>query len=562
MATYNTAFKSGNFDGAPGPDATTFAVTGFTPDSGDVGRLIIITSGGARLQHREIIAVSGQNITIAHSWDTNPFIDPTVGKRATDVLPASGDTVAISYLITDLVFSDPQMILNGNNKITFSGAVTVENGAYIFCKDVVIEANGENIESGSGGGFIMGYYGYVAGEDGYSKHACTYVCTGGGTGNPGRVSSASFGMWDFYGGNIYIPVGTPFFRLYTNIEQELDTQARWINVDVYGSLGGRVGGSRSMLVLSNQGSQTPFGIFNTRSPVARVEFTALDCNQAGYVFLNEAPVGRAVFPRLSNIADRLFRVTGNGSGVYECIAKKSEVDQIPLFLVSEGANGSHIFRYGNLVRPTYIDAVGAPVVSNIKTRLYDDTAAFVQEQDVTTGVFTELFVRHTDMVSTSGNQTLASGTLFAPYSLRSVSYGKLFTTSVITAEDTFEPAIVMLDDLSITEASKATVDAYTQLETVERFYDRAVAWLVDNITDEAAFLVTRSSDTIDAGSYDVVIDATASTAFAFNGSTITIRAETFVGNLTTTGVVSVANGGVINGVVSDTNGTTGILEFT
>jgi hypothetical protein len=36
MATYNTPYKSGTFDGAPASGATTFAVAGFTPAAGDV----------------------------------------------------------------------------------------------------------------------------------------------------------------------------------------------------------------------------------------------------------------------------------------------------------------------------------------------------------------------------------------------------------------------------------------------------------------------------------------------------------------------------------------------
>ena len=74
MAIYNTAYKSGTIGSFSG---TTVTVSGFTPAASDVGRLLVINSGNAKLQHRDILSVSGQDITIAHAWNTNPFIDTT-----------------------------------------------------------------------------------------------------------------------------------------------------------------------------------------------------------------------------------------------------------------------------------------------------------------------------------------------------------------------------------------------------------------------------------------------------------------------------------------------------
>lgn len=85
MAVYNTAYKSGTIGSFSG---TTVTVSGFTPAAGDIGRILIINSGSGKLQHREITGVSGQDITIAHAWNTNPFIDPSSDSRATDVDPS------------------------------------------------------------------------------------------------------------------------------------------------------------------------------------------------------------------------------------------------------------------------------------------------------------------------------------------------------------------------------------------------------------------------------------------------------------------------------------------
>ena len=110
-------------------------------------------------------------------------------------------------------------------------------------------------------------------------------------------------------------------------------------------------------------------------------------------------------------------------------------------------------------------------------------------------------------------------------------------------------------DSLITEATKATVDAYTEIDTTEKFYDRAKAYLCDNYAGESSTIVSRSGSTIDAGSYNVTIDATAGSAFAFDGSTITIKASTFTGNITTTGTFTLANGATVVGSVTDTGGT-------
>ena len=114
----------------------------------------------------------------------------------------------------------------------------------------------------------------------------------------------------------------------------------------------------------------------------------------------------------------------------------------------------------------------------------------------------------------------------------------------------------LVPDASITELDKAVVEAYTELETPQKFYDRAKSEWRDN--DNYA-LVTRSGETIDAGSFNVVIDATAVSVFAFAGSTITVKATVFTGNLTTTGTVTLLNGAIINGITTSVAGSNSLL---
>lgn len=121
---------------------------------------------------------------------------------------------------------------------------------------------------------------------------------------------------------------------------------------------------------------------------------------------------------------------------------------------------------------------------------------------------------------------------------------------------------ILVEDSLITETDRNVVDTYSTITNSAQFYDRAKSYLTDNYTGEPATIVTRSGITIDAGSYDVVLDPNASTAFAFNGSTITIHATTFTGNLTTTGTITVNSGATVLGTITDVNNPAGLANRT
>lgn len=120
---------------------------------------------------------------------------------------------------------------------------------------------------------------------------------------------------------------------------------------------------------------------------------------------------------------------------------------------------------------------------------------------------------------------------------------------------------IMLVDQSITEPSEAVANGYTTIDDPFEFYDAAKAFLVSNFNGETETIVARTGSAIDARGFDVVIDASAPAAFDFDGSTITINTPVFTGDITTTGTVSVVGGAQIVGVISDSNGTTGVLTL-
>jgi len=123
-------------------------------------------------------------------------------------------------------------------------------------------------------------------------------------------------------------------------------------------------------------------------------------------------------------------------------------------------------------------------------------------------------------------------------------------------------ATVALPDLSITETTKATVDAYTAIGTPQKFYDRAKSYLYDNFAGETATLVTRVGSKIFLGAYNLVVDATAGSVFALSGGTITIKETIFVGDVETTGTVTLLNGAKIQGIVTSSAGSTDFISVT
>jgi hypothetical protein len=148
------------------------------------------------------------------------------------------------------------------------------------------------------------------------------------------------------------------------------------------------------------------------------------------------------------------------------------------------------------------------------------------------------------------------------FDVQFMSYAHTLATQEISLKQssTIELLRVLTTDDSVTETIKATVDAYAELETSEKVYDRAKSFLYDNYSGESSTLVRRIGSELDAGSYDVDIDATAATPFAFNGSKITIKATIFTGDLITTGNVTLSNGAKSTGTITDSSGTSVVIS--
>jgi len=537
MSTYNTAYKSGTFNGIP--SGTTFTVAGSTPAAGDVGRWIIVTSGSGNLQLRKVLGFSGQDYTVSHAWDVNAFLE------ITEVTPSSGDNWVLSYDMTDLIAGDADLTLTGNHNLAIATMI-LDTGAYVHAEDYNIEFDSRNIEIRNTSGLILGDYGYVSGEDAYVKSICNLTDTASGALGEQMAGSRSannpnFGSFHMYGGTIYVP-SSNFWRIYDNTPTEDETQTRIIGTQIQGSFGGRVDGNKSIIDVTSIGSTNVNGLFNFITS-GRVSVSALDSDQALYIHRSLGPSGQATLKRLSDINNYVVRVANTGAGLYTVIAKKSEVDAAPAFFNSASVEASHTMRLANYVEPTFVDDTGALITDSIKTLLIDSTTAIVNSETITTGVYTPYLIRHTDVTGAAptGDKLLSDGIQYAPYSLRALTFGKNILNQAISGEDIFNGAITLLNNSSLTELIKATIDAYTSTENAYKLYDRAYSDLFDNYAGEITTTVDRETTAIDLKTLDIIVNGDGTTVYNLTGSVITIKATVYTGGFSN-GTISSGTG--------------------
>lgn len=225
---------------------------------------------------------------------------------------------------------------------------------------------------------------------------------------------------------------------------------------------------------------------------------------------------------------------------------------------TEGASTDMLLRieYGNTTGLLNTTSFGG---RNYTTLDFEEvqTSGGSGQLSITTGVLADIVSGGStpNIVYTSNSNSDADD-----YTIKGISYESniLSLPFIAKGKGAKEVNIIAITDTNISESTRATVDAYTELETPEKFYDAAKAYLVDNYAGEIAPIVSRDGNSINAGSYDVVVDASASSVFAISGNTLTIKATTFVGNIATTGTTTLSNGAKVIG----TFGTTTVLPWT
>jgi len=137
--------------------------------------------------------------------------------------------------------------------------------------------------------------------------------------------------------------------------------------------------------------------------------------------------------------------------------------------------------------------------------------------------------------------------------------------SVALGED-YNSEVILSNDPNITEVTRATVDGYTTIDNLDQLYDRAKSWKVTTANIEYPTIgtqpVTGDGTVLDLGNRNILIDASAGSAFAINtvANTITIKstaalvAGTKFNSIRTTGTVSTAGGASLEFGYEDATG--------
>ena len=242
-----------------------------------------------------------------------------------------------------------------------------------------------------------------------------------------------------------------------------------------------------------------------------------DCH---YAFLGEAHISVADTGAAA-IATAKYYVADNDDG--QRVSPIGDTQDITSLVVNYGTTGSNI----------YSDVVDA------------------------NGEATEMILLSTKTANTVHSDYSNGGSLSDQMDVFVIDYGYNLgsTSAVLRGANGTDVAFILPTDSLITETNKATVDAYTTLDTPNEVYDRAKAELFDAFAGETQTTVTRSGSELDARALDVVIDATAAQAFDLTGTTLTIKTSNYVGDMVTTGVITLANGATFTGTRTDQNGT-------
>jgi hypothetical protein len=87
---------------------------------------------------------------------------------------------------------------------------------------------------------------------------------------------------------------------------------------------------------------------------------------------------------------------------------------------------------------------------------------------------------------------------------------------------TFNP--VDVPDVGISQATQATVAAYSEVETADKFYDRTALFRLTEAGIKLGQIATRDGSDVRVEGYNMVINQSAASVYAVSGSTITLKA--------------------------------------
>lgn len=547
---------------ATGGTSTTLTGSGFSTAWAD--RIIYLTGGTGAGQSRPIRASTTGVITVTDAWDVTP--DATT-------------TFKISYDVRDIVAALPASAshvgLSRQKIIQTAAFINITNGGVFGGLDNFIIFTGTNTYMHSAvGGFIQ-FGRKVSSEKGvsggglfYNQSGTTYAFYN--MAGVGRFYQTRFSVtpesaggqalhWLFQPGG---PQSAEFIDcLFENLTLQEGTNRTLVNNRFVGSFAGMFTSDNPV---RNTGSEVFSAALSVRPDIGNPNgsdtfdlqyflpnpstglFTApIFCFQyflpdgVHYYWNTSFPAGLA-----SSI--RWYSNAGNGL-FYEGYSVAPDILDLDGDPVAD-ATLALIDKDGNAGWTVSKDASFNPVK---QTLLKTNASGTVTNGVIGTGekalVTRARWSRQSEFVSQSIN--------YYPFTLKVRKYGYVYLSESADFTERTTLTKFLSVDAAITETNGATVAAYITLETTAKFYDRCRYFESLDANIAVNLPITRSGSLIDAGSYNVTIDATAAQAFAVAGSTITIKASIYTGDMTTTGLITLANGAQFVGTRTDANGT-------
>jgi hypothetical protein len=221
----------------------------------------------------------------------------------------------------------------------------------------------------------------------------------------------------------------------------------------------------------------------------------------------------------------------------------------PISLVVEDLNGNPLtYSYYAKDLDSGNRAIGSKNQDDRSDKIYNGVN---QTSNLDEDVLVEV-INYINKTITTDSRTNSNSEI--PFSI--IAYNQTITgfAEDLVGLDTLQSTVKMTPDLVVSEATKSVVDAYAAIDTPQKFYDIAKSYLVNNYAGETSPIVNRDGLTIDAGSYDVVVSSSAVNAFSLSSNTLTLKASSFVGDITTNGSVTLT-GVSYTGTIIDSSGT-------
>lgn len=546
---------------ATGGTATTLTGSGFSTAWAD--RIIYLTGGTGAGQSRPIRSSTTGVITVTDAWDVTP--DATT-------------TFKISYDVRDIVTALPASALHvgGAHMKTIQTAsfVRVINGGVFGGLNNFLILTGSNTYLYSdAGGFIQfgrnvgDQYGVSGGGITYNFTATVYLfyTLAGISGfygtrfsiNPSTASDSLHWMWQ----NGAPQSAKMIDCLFENITVQEGTNRTLINCRFIGGLAG-------LFTVNNATRSVGSEVFSALLSVRSLEGDPNGSDTFDLKYIAPSPATGVfttpVFFYQYNLPDGVHYYWNTTFHTGFANAAKWY-----------GGNWTGLFYEGYSVAPDILDLDGDPV-ADVTLALIDKdgNAGWTVSKDASFNPVKQTLLK-TNASGTVTNSAIGTGEKalvtrsqwsrqsefvsqsinYYPFTLKVRKYGYVYLSESADFTERTTLTKFLSVDVAITETNGATVAAYTTLETTAKFYDRCRYFESLDANIAVNLPITRSGSLIDAGSYNVTIDATAAQAFAVAGSTITIKASTFTGDMTTTGVITLANGAQFVGTRTDANGT-------